>query len=395
MSNTKELDKVLTVNEQDYNINAVHSDTAAKVDHRLIIKESTDAGYTRKEFDGSSDTTLSYVPSSGGSFTGNIKAPTHPTNESISDNSILNRAEISTLVSKLTGTSWYTWDYNKDTGEGQLAGKIDTETNELQKIGIVVSDSIGDDEHAALAEFARMNNSEKWIPFYLYITYRFKTADIQHDDSIGNIYLGTADYNGTVQLTNRLAYNNVGHDSWTAEDLGELEKVLFGIGPEGGIYTYDDSLGSFLERIETLEDTLITLNTHNTLLTTTVQKELADIVNHFGELREFNEKYKDEPDLIKVIRALRDYTEALYLKLTDGSIWVKNAENANNAITAVSATRAGSATKASQDEIGRNISTNYYRTGNNSYKTVENTITVSGSKPNDTAGNDGDIWILI
>lgn len=190
-----ELDNIIVVDDKEYNVNAVHSDSATQVDNKLIINQSvfketetangielakaTELAKAKEqiEFDGASQETISVVPSTGGLFSGRIamEPENDLVNSKLSNEAIINYGEVLRIVEQLTGSGWFTWDGEK------FSGKKDN--NIPQRIGIVIgsSDKIG--------SFTDKNFEEKLIPSYLYIS-----------SDNGDMYFGYSNTNKYITL---------------------------------------------------------------------------------------------------------------------------------------------------------------------------------------------------
>lgn len=103
---------------KEFNINAVYSDEAGKVTKPLIIKESdikVGEYYGSTNTNETTKTEINYVPATGGKFVGNVYIHEDNTSvEGISNNDIVNKGQIDTIVSELKGAPLYTWDTDND-----------------------------------------------------------------------------------------------------------------------------------------------------------------------------------------------------------------------------------------------------------------------------------------
>ena len=111
------LKNTIKVDTIDYNINAVHSDTAEtaqKTQASLTLSKSLVDGIDNSAvFNGEIAQTLNYVPADGGAFTG----PVHISNgysdiDSVDRQAIINLGQIDDRVSLLTGMPCLAWDGN-------------------------------------------------------------------------------------------------------------------------------------------------------------------------------------------------------------------------------------------------------------------------------------------
>lgn len=130
----KDLYNILKVGDDVYNINAVHSDAAAKVDNQLEIKKSITGGEESITFDGTDYKSVSIVPSEGGTFTGPVEVKTLAElglSEDEADPYIINLGEIKQRLYELTGCPGFIWDGEK------LDAELNSD-NQIQKISIVI-----------------------------------------------------------------------------------------------------------------------------------------------------------------------------------------------------------------------------------------------------------------
>lgn len=201
---SKELYTTLKVNDEEYNINAAHSDAASKTDNALKIQKinltkdgSANTEYTISaltDFDGSTDESIVIVPAGGGRFKGRITVPPVSMNTLKSDGeTVLNGNDIKNLVvSELLNTAVLcTWE------DGQLhMGSADLP---IKSICIVTGN---DSDINGAYGFAAKNNAEyldylndvnangksdiKYFSAYIYIS--------TDEGNRGNIYFGTCDH---------------------------------------------------------------------------------------------------------------------------------------------------------------------------------------------------------
>ena len=196
---TKQLSATLKVGDDTYDINAVHSDSAAKLDKKLVIRKfsTTSAGIESRllaDFDGSSKKEIEIVPAKGGgNYVTPINVVNHSTKYPIQDTSILNYSEILDVVSQLRGYSWFTWSDTNNDKVLELTAVINDD-EQLQQTSLVVGSSTD------LEKFSQYNYEKKELPSYLYI-----------DKTNGNIFFGTSDTN----VATRLANNTVSADTAT------------------------------------------------------------------------------------------------------------------------------------------------------------------------------------
>ena len=131
VSQPLELTNTLIVAEQEYNINAVYSDKAGHVENSLKIYEQKDTNKpVPVEYNGSEEKSITYVPASGGAFTGPVTIQNN--NIGLTTNSIINLGQMETKLKSLTGFPVYEWDGSKLTGVNL------TNTSELAKLNIIL-----------------------------------------------------------------------------------------------------------------------------------------------------------------------------------------------------------------------------------------------------------------
>lgn len=174
-----ELDKVIKIGEEDYNINAVNASTADALNSKLTLKR---VNLTDKlesvvtEFNGADDKTVLIVPASGGRFSGRITVRSASSDIWTSDGeTVLNYNDIvNTVLTQLKKTSvLYTWD-------GKLNG-VTPDAATIQSISVITGP---DDQKNALAQHIY---DEKPIAAYIYIS--------NDDGNRGKIYFGTSESN--------------------------------------------------------------------------------------------------------------------------------------------------------------------------------------------------------
>jgi hypothetical protein len=106
----KELQKTLKLENEEYNINAVRSDTAETADKTqaaLTLNGSFDTGVSTTAFNGNIAQTIEYMPPKDGKFTGPTYI-TSPTTEELTAESIINAGQINDKIAQLTGAPLYT-----------------------------------------------------------------------------------------------------------------------------------------------------------------------------------------------------------------------------------------------------------------------------------------------
>lgn len=174
----KNLTNTITIENEEYNINAKEADVAKKVQASLKINKSnlTDGTSEPVDFDGSINKEVTIVPASGGKFTGRITVPPHP-NATVDSVAVLNYGDLQSRVlpNLINNSVLYSWDgSNLDATTGDAINSI----------------SIVKGSEDQVDEFAQYNKtSANKLPTYLYVC----------SDS-GNIYLGTSESTDVQQL---------------------------------------------------------------------------------------------------------------------------------------------------------------------------------------------------
>lgn len=205
---SKELYKILKVGEDEYNINAVHSDAAAKTDYALTINKATfDGTENSLVFDGSETREISVVPSEGGTFSGPVAVKSlnelADLDETDKKRLAINYEDVRTIIKYLTGHPCYKWD-----GTELREELVEDEDIAIQKVKLVTGTSEGYQTFIA--------QEEKPI-FFLYIC-----------EDTGQIFFGQ-DVDNYKQLgtnTLKVVYANDFNSGFTAEDLERHEDTL-------------------------------------------------------------------------------------------------------------------------------------------------------------------------
>lgn len=330
-----QLQNTLKVDNDTYDINAVNSEVAKRVQNQLKL-QSFNYGYdsTLETYDGSSEKEIKFVSAEGGAFLGPIETPSIYTSDYVhSGNSILNYDDLCVLTSKLTGGMWYEWDGKRCTAvkENTTESGESTETQEyFLHMGIV----LGKQEN--LEKFVIYNTEKKEIPFYLYLC----------SDS-GNIFYGMAEDSTLKQLATNA-------DSAINAEQAEIAKKLVSglIDESSGKYPYEYTAEELAKQFENLAD-----------FKKETDENISKIEDRLTNI-ESNDITQDE----------------LINELTNGL---------SNVI--IGTTTVSSAERATCDGDNKNISSNYYRKKN--YTSTVNYITISTSAPTNSEGIDGDIWI--
>ena len=116
----RQLDKTLKVNNKTYEVTAVYSDEAGKVTNPLTVTKQETFSTTAPAFagnastyDGSAERSLNIVPAEGGAFTGPVlfkRLQELGLSEEDAQYLAVNRADITKLLSDISGCPCYTWD---------------------------------------------------------------------------------------------------------------------------------------------------------------------------------------------------------------------------------------------------------------------------------------------
>lgn len=203
MDDNRQLDKVINIDDTKYDVNAVHSDAAGKVDHKLTIKQDPKLDVA---FNGSADEEIEIVPKTGGEFLGSVRINSQ--NRDLGNTDLLTKAEIENELSNLTGISWYEWDGEK------LKPVVDetasTTPYPVKRFNFVVDKSIhnsADDAITAANTFARSNNSESidnTLPAFIYLS----SVNVSDSKKYIKSFFGTADSDSVTEISSNLYYYN-------------------------------------------------------------------------------------------------------------------------------------------------------------------------------------------
>lgn len=178
MAANKNLENVIEIENENYNINAVHSDTAGQTTSKLTIKKKQLSGDEEVVFDGSANRTLSVVPSTGGIFTGGVQLQSQPALNATTDSELakaVNLGSVKTIIKNLSGHPCGVWDGNILTFE-----TVEGDEESLQKVSLITGTA---------ANFTSFINQNPKPVFFLYICV-----------DNGAIYFGTSADAGYVQL---------------------------------------------------------------------------------------------------------------------------------------------------------------------------------------------------
>lgn len=211
----RQLDKILQVNDDTYEVNAVYADEAGKVHNPLVIKKQTgwDAADTETalanpdgEYNGYKQENINIVPAEGGYFTGPIHVKNASDFDGLTDverlTLAINRADITTLLTRLTGAPAYLWrdsqllpiilDISVPQSDSQddpdsTAEQEVTESETITTVYAKISFIFGD-----YKDFNAFINSTDKPDLYLYICIDDSRTTTEANNCASNIYLGGA-----------------------------------------------------------------------------------------------------------------------------------------------------------------------------------------------------------
>lgn len=336
MSELKNLKNTIKVDNEEYNVNAVHSDSASKVDNKLTIYKMEHINAVPVEFDGSKEQSLSVVPAEGGTYNGPVMIENNDLS-SAQPKQVLTYSNVEQLTEQLTGFSCYYWD-------GVTLTSIKKDSDEaLGKASLI----IGPEESLALlAEYVTKNQIDGMPTYWLYIS----------DKSPYSIFLCTVDESIKLNLTSEKIVspdNSEKHYEYTAKELYNHFNSLT---------SADNSLRAALNNLKSIVDSISGSST---------------VVINLVEINNTLEQNKQQIE-----------------NIINGDIVVAKASSASYASEATKATKAIS----DNTTYDYSIDKGYYRSTANqatAYNTYANTITISTSEPPVNSGNPGDIWIKI
>ena len=197
---TLELDKVLTVNDHSYNINAVYADKAGQVEHSLIVNKQTGVAPEAKEplfdaYNGSAQRTMNIVPAEGGAFTGPVILKSLAElgieeGSAAAESLAVNRADISRLLYDLAGCPCYKWDgetllpitylSSQSTSTGENNSEVETTTEQVDGVVIAKLNII----FGAEADLEALDSAAVRPRIYIYIC---------TDGNNGKLFVGGSD----------------------------------------------------------------------------------------------------------------------------------------------------------------------------------------------------------
>lgn len=228
----KRFDNNLVVNDEAYDITAVYSDEAGKVTNALEINKQVDFDSTlpginadtvsgmMSEFDGSVPGSVTIVPAEGGAFTGPVMFKRFQElglTEDEAQNLAVNRADITKLLSDLTGCPCYRWDGETltpityvrpgagQTGTTAASGSSEQTENVFALFNIVIGSETFLDELVVHPDCPQA---------YLYLC-------VDETDHSGHLYIGGASLTflatNPVQLVMNTAHADTADEAATAD----------------------------------------------------------------------------------------------------------------------------------------------------------------------------------
>lgn len=336
MSEVKNLKNTLKIDNEEYNITAVHSDSASKVDNKLTIYKMEYVNATPVEFDGASAKSLEVVPATGGTYNGPVMIENNDLS-SAQPKQVLTYSNVEQLTEQLTGFSCYYWD-----GSDLTSIKKDSD-EALGKASLIVGP---EKSLASLANYVTNNQIDGMPVYWLYIS----------DESPYSIFLCTVDESIKLGLTSEKLVspdNSANHYEFTAEELYNRFSSLT---------SADDNLRTALNNLKSVVDSISGSST---------------VIINLVEISNILEQNKQQIE-----------------NIVNGKTVVAKATNASYATEATKATKAVS----DNTTYSYSIDKGYYRSTANqatAYNTYANTITISTTEPPTNSGNPGDIWIKI
>lgn len=318
MSTTKQLEKMLDVDGTIYEVNAVYSDEAGKVTNPLRVTKQVglaDNDYTdifevpsaepggepttTDEYNGSVERRLNIVPASGGAFTGPVlfkSIDDLTVDEATKPYVAVNRYDISTLLSKLTGAPAFTWDGSDlkpleyevtggtQSGTATAPGGAGASGTVYAKFSIILGSKDHLEERAKGATAPKLINSSNCPVAYLYIC--TDTDDLYFGGSLVQEVLkwDNTVYNkqlATHALTADTATHATSATSAASADKATNAEKLTSTTNTSQFYTYATlakALSDLNSAITTISNTTIDdkISTHNT--DATAHKYLVDCI---------------------------------------------------------------------------------------------------------------------
>lgn len=341
----KDLTNTIKVGNEEFNVNAVNAvnaENAGKLDNALSFARTQVQDNVYDEdflvFDGQTAKTLNIVPTAGGRFDGRI---TVPKLEDLSENkspadilkddgeTVVNYSDIKSFIvdSLLNNAILYTWN-----GSGWDTN--DDEGN-IRCISIVLGPS-GQANVFAKTNHDNYNAGNRHLAAFIYVS--------NDGDQMGNISLGLAQYDEVVGIQVTADSAN------TANKLATGRVFSVNLANTNSV-TFDGTANA-------------PLGVTGVLPITRGGTGATNEVDAVANLK------------LATVASTGEYRDILHRPYFAGSTSEGGAAN--------------SATKATQDADGKEISKNYYRSASNT--TNKNSITISTSSP--SGGSNGDIWIV-
>ena len=367
-SQNRELDKVLQVGDETYNINAVKAD---QVSHKLKFSRSNLTGGVsslNKDYDGSEEVDLVIVPAEGGKFTGRITVP-DDTRATISGDSVLNYNDIKNVFIEGVKNDAIVFSWDGSTTSVTINDKVNS-------ISIVQGPDSRADAFAAYNK-TRYANGLGSLPTYLYIgTDEHKVFyGTRNDDTAALLEINSA---GQVAKADQLSTNHTfkvdlgssatpSFDGTSDVTIGVTGTLPMAKGGLGGNISSDSTLAkkteyyvnSSIEEVTTdiTDDSLITVKRYSPSATNgyLCQKKASIFWTYIAAK----------------IRSVFGFSSNNILSVAKGG----------TGATALSSIEVGTATKAKKVNVALNGTT------------YQAAITISSSAPSSTNGTDGDIWI--
>lgn len=359
--NIKELDKVLDVGGELFNINAVR---ATQVDNKLVIKESSSEPdtYSDVEFDGSQAQEVAVVSADkGGYFNNPIGVPdTDVENITVENDgsTVLNYKAVSELIPLLTGSGWYTW------GNSSLTALVNNQ-GITQHFGIVVG------SRNDVVSFAGLNHKEStteitWnkLPRFLYIC-----------TDNGDLFYGDTESSTPIQLAHDAISSASATTAEGADKLNKASKLRVALDTTAntGYVEFDGSAGAG----NTVKS--VDLGVSGTLAVAnggTGQTNLDNVT--VGKAKALNTSRNIQTDLSKTTAASFNGSAAITPGVT-GTLGVANGGTGQTSLSSVTVGKA--------EAVKTTFKSSSSATAVNKYPV----ITVSPSEP--SSPSVGDIWI--
>ena len=343
---TKELFNILKVGNDDYNINAVHSDASAKVDHTLTISQTQLHGDSvHTIYDGSTDKTVSVVSSDGGTFTGPVavQSLSELTNITPDDKNRLaiNYKDVRDMIQLLTGHPCYEW-----TGDELVEKKLE-DTITMQKASVIAGTA---------NNYTSFITQEPKPAFFIYLC-----------EDTGQIFFGQEADNYSQLGTNavKVVYTDDYNKGFTAENLESHAKSIQS--HENSLNEIKDPEKGTLAQAKQYTDVLavdkvdrnteaIKINTNAIAVINDINNGILATANKYtdAEINEVNTKHKEDLETannaININKAnIATNTSIIAANSTNISKNTSAISDINNKTTGILAT----AKKYTDDEISK------------------------------------------